>query len=136
MDSAFAIPGTSFRVGLDPLLGLILPGLGDVLGAFTSMLLVSLAVRQGVPLVIVLRMILNIAADALVGAVPFLGDIFDAAHRANEKNLALLEAYSDPRRRPSARDFIIAGLAVACVGALALVPLVITALILKMLFSG
>ena len=113
MDGAFRIPGTDFRIGLDPIIGLFLPGLGDVLGAVPSMLLLTLASRNGVPPVIVLRMLVNIAIDSLIGAVPVLGDIFDATFRSNEQNLALLEAHATPGRKPRASDYIIVAVAVS-----------------------
>ena len=34
---------------------------------------------------------LNLLIDALLGLIPFVGDVADAAHRANSKNLRLLE---------------------------------------------
>jgi hypothetical protein len=135
MDGAFRIPGTDFRIGLDPIIGLFLPGLGDVLGAVPSMLLLTLAARNGVPPVIVLRMLVNIAIDSLIGAVPVLGDIFDATFRSNEQNLALLEAHATPGRKPRASDYIIVGVAVSIVGALALLPLLLVATLLKALLS-
>ena len=135
MDSAFRVPGTDFRIGLDPILGLLLPGAGDVLGAVPSMLLLMLAVRQGVPPVIVLRMLLNIGIDSLVGAVPLLGDLFDAAYRSNQKNLALLEAHASSPRKAGIVDYLVVGFAIATAVALALLPVLVVALIVKALFS-
>jgi hypothetical protein len=135
MDSAFKVPGTEIRVGLDPVLGLLLPGAGDVLGAVPSMMILMLAVRQGVPPVIVLRMLLNIGIDSLIGAVPLLGDLFDVAYRSNTKNLALLEAHTGAPRKPGVLDYLIVGFAIATAIALALLPLLLVALIVKALFS-
>ena len=135
MDSAFKVPGTEFRIGLDPILGLLLPGAGDVLGAVPSMMLLMLAVRQGVPPVIVLRMLLNIGVDSLVGAVPLLGDLFDAGYRSNTKNLALLEAHASTPRKPGVLDYVIVGFAITTAIALAILPLLLVALIVKALFS-
>jgi hypothetical protein len=135
MDGAFRIPGTNLRVGLDPILGFFLPGVGDIIGVTPSILLLTLAVRRGVPPVIVLRMLLNVTVDSLVGAVPILGDLFDVVYRANEKNLALLEAHWSPERKPRPADYLIVGLAVLIVGALALLPLLLVAVLLDALFS-
>lgn len=135
MDSAIKVPGTEFRVGLDPILGLLLPGAGDVLGAVPSMMILMLAVRQGVPPVIVLRMLLNIGIDSLVGAVPLLGDLFDAAYRSNTKNLALLEAHAGSPRKPGVLDYVVVGFAIATAIALAILPLLLVALLIKALFS-
>jgi len=116
------VPGTRFRVGLDPLLGLV-PGIGDALGALASSYLVLVAVRLGAPASVVGRLVLNIAVDAIVGAVPFLGDLFDFAFRANVRNLALLEEWLErpgPTRRASGAVVAAALLAMLLlVGALA-----------------
>ncbi|MCO4755283.1 MAG: DUF4112 domain-containing protein, partial [Bacteriovoracaceae bacterium] len=37
------------------------------------------------------RMILNVAIDSVIGAIPILGDMFDIFWRANLKNTALME---------------------------------------------
>ena len=58
------------------------------------------AVRLGVPAPVVARMLLNILIEASVGTVPVLGDIFDAAWQANQRNLRLVERHYDQRRRP------------------------------------
>ena len=92
LDTAFRIPGTQFRVGLDGLLGLI-PGIGDTIGAAFSAYIVLEAARLGAPKRILLRMIRNLAVETLVGLVPILGDIFDIAWKANVRNLALLREH-------------------------------------------
>src|SRR3954470_21466035 len=76
LDSAFVVPGTSYRVGLDPIVGLI-PGIGDLLSPLFAIAVLWQARQLGVPRVVQLRMIGNVAIDALVGAVPVLGDLFD-----------------------------------------------------------
>ncbi len=92
------VPGTRFRFGLDPVIGLV-PGLGDAVGAAFSALILLAGVRLGAPPVVLLRMVGNIALDALVGAVPVLGDAFDFGFKANRRNLALLERWE---RAPAA----------------------------------
>jgi hypothetical protein len=135
LDGAFVVPGTEFRVGLDPLLGFLLPGLGDVVGGLASNQLVVVAFRNGVHALIVHPMLLNVRVDALVGAVPFLGDLFDAAFRANEKNLDLLDRYAEPGRKPSAGDYLVVTLVLGMVLALALLPILVVALLLKLLLG-
>ncbi|MFL5262554.1 MAG: DUF4112 domain-containing protein [Anaeromyxobacteraceae bacterium] len=103
LDGALGVPGTRLRFGLDPLLGLV-PGIGDALGALASSYLVLVAVKLGAPASVVGRLVLNIAVDTVVGAVPFLGDLFDFGFRSNARNLALLEDWLDrpgPTRRAS-----------------------------------
>ena len=93
LDSAFAIPGTRFRIGLDGILGLI-PGIGDAAGAALSHYLIYEAVRLGLPLNTLLRMVGNVAIETAVGAIPIVGDIFDIAWKANMRNMALVRAHS------------------------------------------
>ena len=93
LDSAFAIPGTRFRIGLDGILGLI-PGIGDATGAALSLYLIFEAVRLGLPLSTLLRMVGNVAVETAVGAIPIVGDIFDIAWKANMRNMALVRAHS------------------------------------------
>jgi hypothetical protein len=92
LDSAFVIPGTRYRFGLDALIGLV-PGLGDAVSAVFSSYLVLQASRLGAPRSVVTRMIANIALDTLVGWVPILGDLFDVAWKSNVRNMALLEEH-------------------------------------------
>lgn len=100
LDLAFPIPGTSFRIGLDGLLGLI-PGVGDPIGAALSSYLIFEAARLGVPKRTLLRMIGNVAIESLVGIVPILGDIFDIAWKANVRNMVLLRVHSGELTRHS-----------------------------------
>jgi hypothetical protein len=100
LDDVIPIPGTPWRIGIDPLLGLV-PGLGDLLGALLSSWLIVLAARMGAPRAVVTRMGLNVALETIVGIVPGLGDLFDAAWKANVRNLALLEAW---QARPAATE--------------------------------
>lgn len=92
MDDALPIPGTKFRVGLDFLIGLI-PGVGDLAGTAISGYALLLGARLGAPAPVLMRMLVNIGIDALAGAVPVLGDLFDLGWKANRRNLHLLEQY-------------------------------------------
>src|SRR5215211_6991006 len=90
MDGLFRIPGTGWRIGLDALVGLI-PGVGDFATTAVSLYILAAGVRYQVPKVTLLRMASNIAVDYLLGAVPFVGDIFDAAWKSNQMNVELLK---------------------------------------------
>jgi hypothetical protein len=92
LDNSIPVPGTSFRFGWDTVVGLV-PGVGDLLGSALSLYIVLEAARLGVPRALLLRMGYNVAVDAVVGAVPVLGDIFDAGFKANLRNLALVQQH-------------------------------------------
>ncbi|MBD2464295.1 DUF4112 domain-containing protein [Oscillatoria sp. FACHB-1407] len=109
LDNAVPIPGTSYRVGIDPLLGL-LPGGGDAVGFVLSAYIVLEALRFRLPKETIIRMGTNLLMDSVVGSVPILGDIFDVTWKANARNLALLEAHlANPRpQRAADRWFVVA----------------------------
>jgi hypothetical protein len=89
MDSAFIVPGKQIRLGLDAVIGLI-PGIGDAITTLIGLYVIREARELGAPRWLVARMLGNVAIDGIVGAVPLLGDVFDAAWRANRRNLKLL----------------------------------------------
>ncbi|MGB3297712.1 MAG: DUF4112 domain-containing protein [Phormidesmis sp.] len=107
LDNAIAIPGTNYRFGLDPILGL-LPGGGDVLTGFMSVYIVFEAARMGLPAPTIGRMGFNILLDTLTGLVPVLGDVFDVAWKANSQNVALLEKHIASPEPSQAADKIFA----------------------------
>jgi hypothetical protein len=89
LDEAVRLPG-GIRFGLDGVLGLI-PGIGDLLCLLAAGRIVEIARRQSVPLGVLARMVGNIGIDALVGAIPIIGDLFDFGFKANARNVDLLE---------------------------------------------
>ena len=127
LDNAIPIPGTTYRVGLDPILGLV-PGVGDAIGAAMAGYILLEAVRFGAPRSVLVRMLLNIGVDTAVGAVPGLGDLFDFVWKADAKNIALLHEHlgQPAAARRASRGVVavvVALLAVLAVGAVALVVL-------------
>ena len=124
LDSAFVVPGTSYRFGLDPILGLV-PGLGDLVSPLFTIGILWQARELALPRIVQLRMIFNVAIDSLVGAVPLLGDLFDFAWKANKMNLALLERHAQEERPASAGDWLFVVLMVALVVLVAVIPFVI-----------
>jgi len=92
MDTAIGIPGTKFRIGLDPIIGLV-PGAGDIVDTAFSAYLIYLATRFNIPQKTLGKMIYNIGLEAVIGSVPLVGDIFDAFYKSNMRNLALLEEH-------------------------------------------
>jgi len=126
LDTSIQLPG-GFRVGWDAVLGLV-PVVGDWAGALLSSYIVLQAVRLGASREVLLRMVGNVAVEALVGAVPFLGDVFDAAWKANTRNVRLLEAHlaSPTATRRASRAWVL-GIVVLLV---ALVALTVTLAVL------
>jgi Domain of unknown function (DUF4112) len=94
LDNSIRVPGTNARFGMDAVIGLI-PGFGDAAGAVMSAYIVVQAARLGAPASSLARMLLNVGVEALFGAVPVLGDLFDAAFKANARNVALLRRELD-----------------------------------------
>jgi hypothetical protein len=92
MDDRYAVPGTPIRFGWDSILGLF-PGLGDVLTSIISLLIVHHAWQTGASTFTLARMVGNVGADFLIGSIPFVGDLFDVAFKANRKNARLLEQH-------------------------------------------
>src|SRR5689334_8265021 len=89
LDTAFILPGTNVRFGVESLLRLV-PGVGDAIATVLSCYLLYEASRLGVPRLLMMRMAANVALVGLVGAVPVAGDAFDVFFRANRRNVALL----------------------------------------------
>jgi hypothetical protein len=90
MDQAWGVPGTKWRFGLDALFGLV-PGLGDVVGGVIAVYALHVGRLLGVPGVIQLHMLTNIAIDASVGTIPVIGDLFDFVFKAQTRNLAMID---------------------------------------------
>ncbi len=123
-DSDVELAGKIARVTdlgmLDPIVGMFIPGLGDIVTAGAGLYLVLVAARKRLPKIIIARMLLNLGIDTAVGIIPVVGDIFDFAWQANRKNLALLEArHVDRRSRPGDWLFVLGAVALL-VAALAL----------------
>ncbi|MBE0597852.1 MAG: DUF4112 domain-containing protein [Desulfuromonadales bacterium] len=98
LDSSIYIPGLGVRIGLDGLIGLF-PGVGDTLGAVASSWIISEAARLGAPRSVLLKMAFNVAVDAIFGAIPVVGDLFDFAWKANLRNVRLLGEYLERPRK-------------------------------------
>jgi hypothetical protein len=111
MDTAFEVPGTRIRFGLDAVLGLI-PGVGDAIGSVIGGYIVIVGTQLGVPRVVIWRMMLNLGIDAAIGVVPVVGDLLDIGWKANVKNVALIEqALADPAAAQRRSRWALAGLA-------------------------
>lgn len=94
LDDAFRVPGTDFRVGIDPVLS-VLPVAGDAVGALLSLYPIAEAHRHGMSKRTLATMLGLVAIDAVIGSVPVLGTVFDALWKANQWNYRLLERHLD-----------------------------------------
>jgi len=127
LDDLIRIPGTQQGIGLDGLLGLI-PGVGDSVTGLSSMALLLLALRRGVPTVILGKMLANIGVDVLSGTVPVLGDVFDVAFRSNRRNLELIEKHAGGAVQPSTGDYALVAVGLCLAAAAIAMPFVVAAL--------
>jgi len=98
MDRSIRIPGTGIRFGIDPVIGFFFPVAGDAIGAIVSAYIVLVSVKYGLPKIVIARMVFNIAADFVVGSIPFLGDAADFVWKVNTRNLRLLNKYASGKR--------------------------------------
>ena len=129
LDEQFAVPGTRFRFGFEPILGLI-PVIGDYSGLGIGAVLVLRAAKQGASAPVLARMAVNLLGEATIGSVPIVGDVFDFFWKANTRNLRLLEAdLVDPEaaKRRSTTGLVLIG--VALIGVLALLVTLVLALV-------
>lgn len=128
MDELVRVPGTNFRFGLNPVIGLI-PGIGDAASALISALCLIYAACCGIPRITLVRMSLNIVINEVVGIVPGAGDAFAFWFKSNVRNRRLLEAHLNDPRKPRRGDWIfvgaVLGVVIAVVGLGLLVSLLI-----------
>ena len=134
LDDGFTVPGTKFRVGFDAILGLV-PAVGDVVTTASSVALLWVAWKRELPYPVMARMIGNLAVDAIVGAVPILGDLFDLVFKANRRNLDLIEQYSGGRREASRSGKAFLILLAAAVIAILVTSIVLSVLLLRALLG-
>ncbi|MFT7582194.1 MAG: hypothetical protein ACI9MR_003876 [Myxococcota bacterium] len=88
LDDGVKLPWVGWRVGIEPLIGLL--PYGDFFTGGVSLYVLVEAVRMGVPRALLIRIIGRSAADLLLGLVPVIGDVLDFffhAHRANIRDL-------------------------------------------------
>jgi hypothetical protein len=126
LDSAIEIPGTTIRIGLDPIVGLI-PAIGDLISPLFTLGIIWQGRELGIPRIVQLRMVLNVAIDTVVGMVPIAGDLFDFAWKANDRNMALLERHAYEERHASGGDWLFVLVITVLLLALAAAPFLLLA---------
>ncbi len=117
----------------DPILGLIAPGAGDLITGLVGLYIIGVAVRHRVPKVVIARMLVNVAIDTLLGFVPVVGDAFDFVFRANQRNIALLDARHEDRQ-PKPWDWLIVGAALGLVLVAIAVPIALLIFTIRLVF--
>jgi uncharacterized protein DUF4112 len=130
MDEFLRLPGTTFRFGLDPIIGL-LPGIGDTASAVVSALALIAAARRGVPKILLARMSLNILINEIVGIIPGIGDLFSFWFKSNVRNYELLKKYSAVPGRSRKSDWIFVVAVLALVFVIVCAGLLVSFLVLR-----
>jgi Domain of unknown function (DUF4112) len=129
LDYAFVLPG-GFRFGFAGIIGLI-PGIGDVIDALVSLYIVYRAIQLGIPRVSIARMVVNVGIEGAAGSVPFIGDLFDIAFKANRRNYQILRNHMTASRRQSHLDWLfLLGTGLIVTAAVAL-PIIVLAVLLR-----
>ena len=129
LDELIEVPGTSIKVGLDPVIGLI-PVAGDALSALAGGWVILEASRFGIPRVVLGRMVLNLALDLGIGAIPLLGDAYDLFFRSNSRNLDLFRKHAlDPAASTRGEQALFIGLGLLIVGIVWLVVMALSAFV-------
>lgn len=123
-----SIPIGRWRIGLDGIIGLV-PGLGDLIGAAISAVIVVAGVRAGLPRSAIGRMVANIGIEALIGAVPLLGDLFDMAFKANIRNVEIFREALKGRRSRAKDSLFVTGVILAIAAILAIPVIAIVLLV-------
>ncbi|MFY0674382.1 MAG: DUF4112 domain-containing protein [Bacteroidia bacterium] len=131
LDSQFRIPGTDVRVGIDPIIGFFIPILGDIISYIMSALLVFYMIKNGASGKVVMKILVNLLIDLLIGGVPMVGQIGDFFYKANERNLKLYKEYlNEGKHEGSALPYIL-----AIVFILILIPIIFLVVFVKLFYE-
>lgn len=129
-----AVPVGRWSFGLDGILGLV-PGLGDLASGIVATYIIARAAQAGVPRAALARMMVNVAIDSLLGAIPLAGDLFDFFYKANSKNLQIFQQSLEGRREPG-RDWAFVALFIVATLALLSIPIVLAVMVILRLLRG
>lgn len=134
MDNFVRVPGTQFRFGLDPLIGLI-PGLGDTGSAMVSAIALIQAARNGIPKIVLGRMATNILLNELIGIVPVVGDAFSFWFKSNARNYELLKQHTAGTRKASRSDWIFVFAVLVALAVIVAVGIAVSLFVLQQLLQ-
>ena len=132
LDQAIRIPGTNIRFGLDPIISMLAPVVGDSITTVISVYIIIASIRYGLPKGVIARMVFNVAVDYLIGTVPAVGDLFDFAWKANSRNMKLLDRHARGEGKSKWSDWawlflLLGGLGIFIFGLLAVIVLILHA---------
>jgi hypothetical protein len=134
LDSSIKIPFTNRTIGLDGIIGLI-PGIGDVSGGVISGYIIIKALALGVPFLVILRMVMNMIIEGMIGVIPFVGDIFDFIFKSNRRNVRLMKSYLEDPEETASRSSLSVVLFLVVLFALMLVTIVCIYKLFKILMG-
>jgi len=133
LDEAFRIPGTSFRFGIDGIIGLV-PGLGDVLAGLLSLVIPLAGWIRGVPYITLVRMAANLGIGVLVGSIPLLGDVFDVVWKANRRNYLLVRRHLGEPRRHTWKDWAFLSMLAGVFVSIFAIPVIVVVWLLRLIY--
>jgi Domain of unknown function (DUF4112) len=133
MDQFLRLPGTKFRFGLDPIIGLI-PGIGDTASAIISALSLIYAARCGLPKVLLARMSLNILLNEIIGIIPGIGDAFSFWFKSNLRNYDLLQRHVAAPVHSRKSDWIFVAVVLGLLFVIVCAGLLVSLFVLQELF--
>lgn len=134
LDGLFRVPGTTWKFGLDSLVGLI-PNYGDIATSLVSFYILIAGVRYGVPKITLLRMAINIGLDYAIGAIPFIGDAFDFFYKSNQRNMELLRERATGHGKGTISDWIFLFVIIGILISILILSVVISIFILTSLLA-
>jgi hypothetical protein len=135
LDDLFRIPGTSWRFGLDAIIGLV-PSVGDTLTSLASFYILLAGVRYGVPKITLLRMAVNIGIDYLLGTIPIVGDAFDFFWKSNDMNMRLIRERATGKGTGSKSDYVFIFVLIGLLVLLLIGSIVASVVILYYIFTS
>lgn len=139
LDNWLRIPGTDFKIGLDPILSL-LPGIGSTIASGGGFIILVEAARSRVSIPVLLRMAGNMLLNTLFDYIPGLGPVASAFFKSNARNLRLLQNWQagehDQIKRSTWRLFGVLGLVMAILASLLFGLFVLYVWLLTQLFHS
>jgi hypothetical protein len=138
LDSFLRIPGTDFKIGLDPILALM-PGIGSTVASGGGLIILFEAIRTGISLPVLLRMGGNLLLNTLFDYIPALGPVISAFFKSNSRNLSLLQqwqaGHQDKVKASTGRLFAALGFIVAMLSLLLAGLFVVYVYVLRTVFG-